>query len=385
MIHDLIMSDGCRRRRCSGSANSTPGLPRTLRRCCRRPSSRPGCNRSSKDRFQALTARRPRRLRSSPRQLVPNPAHRCQLRRLQPRPAPAVPRASPYLPDMSMDSKGDVTLGVKPHQLPKPTDLEQRLQAIRSGQVKSPDERIALGLEKPLEEPAAVQSNRAIDVIDQQIQTLSQQMQANPHPLLERRLTELMNTRDMLAQSNAFTPKSTTGQNLFDLQTVQRLGDPYAEQTQRAAATGSSRMPMKTAQGEAGEDVRMLQQGRNMNAGDPQLQDQQAEADAANLGKDVGNAVFQRQGLDSVTSSTARTVTKLKTPRPSTIAKSWRTRRRKPTDIAGLRGDFMQQTRTSTSRATSTGRSSKSCAPAARTPWVTSHSSLRWLRSSTQV
>ena len=206
-----------------------------------------------------------------------------------------------YLPDMSMDSKGDVTMGVKPHALPKPTDLEQRLQAIRSGQAKSPDERIALGLDKPFEEPPALQSNRAIDVIDQQIQTLSQQMQTNPHPLLERRLTELMNTRDMLAQKNAFEPKSTTGQNLFDLRTVQRLGDPYAEQTQRAAATGSSRMPMKTAQGEAGEDVRMLQQGRNMNAGDQQLQSMQREADNAALGpKAVGDAVQGSQSLDAI-------------------------------------------------------------------------------------
>ena len=250
-----------------------------------------------------------------------------------------------YLPDMSMDSKGDVTLGVKPHQLPKPTDLEQRLQAIRSGQAKSPDERIALGLEKPLEEPAAVQSNRAIDVIDQQIQTLSQQMQANPHPLLERRLTELMNTRDMLAQKNAFEPKSPTGQNLYDLQTVQRLNNPYAEQTQRAAATGSSRMPMKTAQGEAGEDVRMLQQGRDMTADDPQLRSLQSEADAASLGKDVGNAVFQRQGLDSVTKQYGPDSNEAKDATTVYNRKVLENQAPKPTDIAGLRGDFMQQTK----------------------------------------
>ena len=250
-----------------------------------------------------------------------------------------------YLPDMSMDSKGDVTLGVKPHQLPKPTDLEQRLQAIRSGQVKSPDERIALGLEKPLEEPAAVQSNRAIDVIDQQIQTLSQQMQANPHPLLERRLTELMNTRDMLAQKNAFEPKSPTGQNLYDLQTVQRLNNPYAEQTQRAAATGSSRMPMKTAQGEAGEDVRMLQQGRDMTADDPQLHSLQSEADAASLGKDVGNAVFQRQGLDAVTKQYGPDSNEAKDATTVYNRKVLENQAPKATDIAGLRGDFMQQTK----------------------------------------
>ena len=250
-----------------------------------------------------------------------------------------------YLPDMSMDSKGDVTLGVKPHQLPKPTDLEQRLQAIRSGQVKSPDERIALGLEKPLEEPAAVQSNRAIDVIDQQIQTLSQQMQANPHPLLERRLTELMNTRDMLAQKNAFEPKSPTGQNLYDLQTVQRLNNPYAEQTQRAAATGSSRMPMKTAQGEAGEDVRMLQQGRDMTADDPQLRSLQSEADAASLGKDVGNAVFQRQGLDAVTKQYGPDSNEAKDATTVYNRKVLENQAPKPTDIAALRGDFMQQTK----------------------------------------
>ena len=250
-----------------------------------------------------------------------------------------------YLPDMSMDSKGDVTLGVKPHQLPKPTDLEQRLQAIRNGQAKSPDERIALGLEKPLEEPAAVQSNRAIDVIDQQIQTLSQQMQANPHPLLERRLTELMNTRDMLAQKNAFEPKSPTGQNLYDLQTVQRLNNPYAEQTQRAAATGSSRMPMKTAQGEAGEDVRMLQQGRDMTADDPQLRSLQSEADAASLGKDVGNAVFQRQGLDAVTKQYGPDSNEAKDATTVYNRKVLENQAPKPTDIAGLRGDFMQQTK----------------------------------------
>jgi len=250
-----------------------------------------------------------------------------------------------YLPDMSMDSKGDVTLGVKPHQLPKPTDLEQRLQAIRNGQAKSPDERIALGLEKPLEEPAAVQSNRAIDVIDQQIQTLSQQMQANPHPLLERRLTELMNTRDMLAQKNAFEPKSPTGQNLYDLQTVQRLNNPYAEQTQRAAATGSSRMPMKTAQGEAGEDVRMLQQGRDMTADDPQLRSLQSEADAASLGKDVGNAVFQRQGLDAVTKQYGPDSNEAKDATTVYNRKVLENQAPKPTDIAALRGDFMQQTK----------------------------------------
>ena len=251
-----------------------------------------------------------------------------------------------YLPDMSMDSKGDVTMGVKPHQLPKPTDLEQRLQAIRGGQAKSPDERIALGLEKPLEEPPALQSNRAIDVIDQQIQTLSQQMQTNPHPLLERRLTELMNTRDMLAQKNAFEPKSPTGQNLYDLQTVQRLGGgPYAEQTQRAATTASSRIPMDTAQGKAGEDVRMLQQGRNMNAGDPQLQSQQAEADAASLGKDVGNAVFQRQGLDNVTKQYGPDSNEAKDATTVYNRKVLENQAPKPTDIAGLRGDFMQQTK----------------------------------------
>ena len=251
-----------------------------------------------------------------------------------------------YLPDMSMDSKGDVTMGVKPHQLPKPTDLEQRLQAIRGGQAKSPDERIALGLEKPLEEPPALQSNRAIDVIDQQIQTLSQQMQTNPHPLLERRLTELMNTRDMLAQKNAFEPKSPTGQNLYDLQTVQRLGgDPYAEQTQRAATTASSRIPMDTAQGKAGEDVRMLQQGRNMNAGDPQLQSQQAEADAASLGKDVGNVVFQRQGLDSVTKQYGPDSNEAKDATTVYNREVLKNQAPKPTDIAGLRGDFMQQTK----------------------------------------
>ncbi len=250
-----------------------------------------------------------------------------------------------YLPDMSMDSKGDVTLGVKPHQLPKPTDLEQRLQAIRNGQAKSPDERIALGLEKPLEEPAAVQSNRAIDVIDQQIQTLSQQMQANPHPLLERRLTELMNTRDMLAQKNAFEPKSPTGQNLYDLQTVQRLNNPYAEQTQRAAATGSSRMPMKTAQGEAGEDVRMLQQGRDMTADDPQLRSLQSEADAASLGKDVGNAVFQRQGLDAVTKQYGPDSNEAKDATTVYNRKVLENQAPKPTDIAALRGDLMQQTK----------------------------------------
>lgn len=251
-----------------------------------------------------------------------------------------------YLPDMSMDSKGDVTMGVKPHALPKPSELEQRLQAIRGGQAKSPDERIALGLDKPLEEPAALQSNRAIDVIDQQIQTLSQQMQTNPHPLIERRLTELMNTRDMLAQKNAFEPKSPTGQNLYDLQAVQRLGgDPYAEQTQRAAATGSSRMPMKTAQGEAGEDVRMLQQGRNMNAGDPQLQSQQAEADAASLGKDVGNAVFQRQGLDSVTKQYGPDSNEAKDATTVYNREVLKNQAPKATDIASLRGDFMQQTK----------------------------------------
>lgn len=250
-----------------------------------------------------------------------------------------------YLPDMSMDSKGDVTLGVKPHQLPKPTDLEQRLQAIRSGQVKSPDERIALGLDKPLEEPAALQSNRAIDVIDQQIQALSQQMQTNPHPLLERRLTELMNTRDMLAQQNAFNPKSPTGQNLFDLQTVQRLGNPYAEQTQRAAATGSSRIPMDTAQGKAGEDVRMLQQGRDMTADDPQLHSLQSEADAASLGKDVGNAVFQRQGLDAVTKQYGPDSNEAKDATTVYNREVLKNQTPKPTDIASLRGDFMQQTK----------------------------------------
>ncbi len=274
----------------------------------------------------------------------------------QPGPSTSAPAASAalgassasgfaYLPDMAMDSKGDVTLGVKPHQLPKPTDLEQRLQAIRSGQVKSPDERIALGLNKPLEEPTAVQSNRAIDVIDQQIQALSQQMQTNPHPLLERRLTELTNTRDMLAQQNAFTPKSTTGQNLFDLQTVQRLGNPYAEQTQRAAATGSSRIPMDTAQGKAGEDVRMLQQGRDMTADDPQLRSLQSEADAASLGKDVGNAVFQRQGLDSVTKQYGPDSNEAKDATTVYNREVLKNQAPKPTDIAGLRGDFMQQTK----------------------------------------
>lgn len=250
-----------------------------------------------------------------------------------------------YLPDMSMDSKGDVTLGVKPHQLPKPTDLEQRLQAIRSGQVKSPDERIALGLEKPLEEPAALQSNRAIDVIDQQIQALSQQRQTNPHPLLERRLAELMNTRDMLVQKNTFDPKSPTGQNLYDLQTVQRLNNPYAEQTQRAAATGSSRIPMDTAQGKAGEDVRMLQQGRDMTAEDPQLRSLQSEADAASLGKDVGNAVFQRQGLDVVTKQYGPDSNEAKDATTVYNREVLKNQAPKPTDIAGLRGDFMQQTK----------------------------------------
>lgn len=250
-----------------------------------------------------------------------------------------------YLPDMAMDSKGDVTMGVKPHQLPKPTDLEQRLQAIRSGQVKSPDERIALGLDKPLEEPAALQSNRAIDVIDQQIRALSQQMQTNPHPLLERRLTELMNTRDMLVQKNTFDPKSPTGQNLYDLQTVQRLNNPYAEQTQRAAATGSSRIPMDTAQGKAGEDVRMLQQGRDMTAEDPQLRSLQSEADAMSLGKDVGNAVFQRQGLDSVTKQYGPDSNEAKDATTVYNRKVLENQAPKPTDIAGLRGDFMQQTK----------------------------------------
>ena len=250
-----------------------------------------------------------------------------------------------YLPDMAMDSKGDVTMGVKPHALPKPSELEQRLQAIRGGQAKSPDERIALGLDKPLEEPAAVQSNRAIDVIDRQIQMLSQQMQANPHPLLERRLTELMNTRDMLAQQNAFNPKSTTGQNLYDLQIIQRLNNPYAEQTQRAAATGSSRIPMDTAQGKAGEDVRMLQQGRDMTADDPQLRSLQSEADAASLGKDVGNAVFQRQGLDSVTKQYGPDSNEAKDATTVYNREVLKNQAPKPTDIAGLRGDFMQQTK----------------------------------------
>ena len=129
---------------------------------------------SSNHRFQASTAHR-RRLRSSPRQLVPNLAHLRRLQPRQPRPAPAVPLASPICQTCPWTAKGDVTMGVKPHALPKPSELEQRLQAIRGGQAKSPDERIALGLDKPLEEPAAVQSNRAIDVIDRQIQTLSQQ------------------------------------------------------------------------------------------------------------------------------------------------------------------------------------------------------------------
>ena len=56
-----------------------------------------------------------------------------------------------YLPDMAMDSKGDVTMGIKPHAQPKTSEFEQRLAAIRSGQPQSPDERIALGLDKPLE------------------------------------------------------------------------------------------------------------------------------------------------------------------------------------------------------------------------------------------
>ena len=169
MIHDLIMSGKLSPQGCSGSASSTPGLPCTLRRCCRRPNGRPGCNRSSKDRFQALTARR-RRLRSSPRQLAPNLAHLRRLQRLQLRPAPAVPQASPICPTCPWTARVTSRWASNRTNYRSRPDLEQRLrQAIRNGQAKSPDERIALGLEKPLEEPAAVQSNRAIDVIDQQI------------------------------------------------------------------------------------------------------------------------------------------------------------------------------------------------------------------------
>ena len=104
-------------------------------------------------------------------------------------------------------------------------------------------------------------------------------------------------------------------------------------------------MPMKTAQGEAGEDVRMLQQGRNMNAGDPQLQSQQAEADAASLGKDVGNAVFQRQGLDSVTKQYGPDSNEAKDATTVYNREVLKNQAPKPTDIAGLRGDFMQQTK----------------------------------------
>lgn len=250
-----------------------------------------------------------------------------------------------YLPDMAMDSKGDVTMGIKPHAQPKPSELEQRLAAIRSGQPQSPDERIALGLDKPFEQSKVLEADKAIQAIDQQLAVLQQQMQANPHPLLGRRINELTNTREMLSQTNQFNPQSPAGKLAFDLEVARRRGDRSAEQALQPALTGSSRMPMETTQGKAGEDVRMLQQGRDMAAGDPQLQSAQAEADTAGLGKDVGNAMFQRQGLDRVAQQYGADSPEAKDAKTVYDRKVLENQQAKPSDVASLRGDFMQQTK----------------------------------------
>ena len=250
-----------------------------------------------------------------------------------------------YLPDMAMDSKGDVTMGIKPHAQPKPSDLEQRLAAIRGGQAQAPDERIALGLDKPFEQSKALEADKAIQAIDQQLAVLQAQQQASPHPLLGRRINELTNTREMLSQTNQFNPQSPAGKLAFDLEVARRRGDTSGEQALQPALTGSSRMPMETAQGKAGEDVRMLQQGRDMAAGDTQLQSAQAEADAASLGKDVGNAMFQRQGLDSVGKQFGTDSPEYKDAQTVYGRDVLKNKVATASDIGATRGDFMQQTK----------------------------------------
>ena len=143
---------------------------------------------------------------------------------------------------------------------------------------------------------------------------------------------------------------------------------------------------MKTAQGEAGEDVRMLQQGRDMTADDPQLRSLQSEADAASLGKDVGNAVFQRQGLDAVTKQYGPDSNEAKDATTVYNRKVLENQAPKPTDIAACAATLCSRPKTSTSPATFTARSSK----CSRTGGPERHGRhlihhLRWRRSSTQA